>query len=344
MASKDVTHLFKQYYGRNPNKDEMNYWGNKDPFQLRDALVKSQSPEKANQVKKIFEQYLGKGANFGAKGQSNEDVINYWSGKDFDQLRKQLDADSRSEIYSTNQAINEQVAKQKAQDEERGTYYKKEFKPAWKEEFDQEEADYKDTLKGANDRIESIKRGYKVAMERGDANLARNLKRMHDDYKTKVGQMVEDRDVYTRDLERKTGQNLKSADVSYAERGLFRSGAREGKKEYIQEQAGEQQSKYQREYDRRSQAMQQEKQRQKSDWNRTWNEGKSDLKFNYRKNLGQATRGKQSINRDWNKWNKGFNTQKQVHKAGYMQEGKADSLLGNNNYQGINWKSQAYNF
>lgn len=337
MASKDVNYLFKQYYGRNPNADELKYWENKDPFQLRDALVKSSSPEKANQIKKIYAQYLGKGTP-----PSAED-IKYWSGKDFDQLKKKLAADPRTEIYSTDQAIAKQVAKQKATDAQRSKYYQEEFEPAWKKEFQQEEADYLDTLNSANDRINKLKRDYKVAIQRGDTDLARNIKRMHDDYNTKVGQMVEDRDVYTKDLEQKTGQSLKSADVSYAERGLFRSGARERQKEYIQEKANEEQGKYQREYDRRQQAMDLQKQRQEQDWNRSWTRQKKDLGGDYKYNLTVAQRQKQGLKRDWGQWQDQFKTQKQTHKAGYMQQGKANALLGQG-YQGINWTEKNYQF
>ena len=321
-SDKDVHYMFKQFYGRNASKDELTHWKGKDPFLLRDALVKSGSPEKKQRVRSIYEEFLGKGVEI-----APEDLV-HWSNKTTDDLRKNLAADPRSEIYASDVAIREQAEKQKADTARSQKYYAEEYDPTWQKLFDRDQSDYEDVMAGYKDRQDNLNINYKRAMSRGDTDLARNLKRMHDDYTKNVTRMAEDRDVYVGDLEKRTGRQLRSTDVNYAERNLFRSGARKAKREFVQQEAAEEKGKYQKAYQRRYEDVGQYKTRETATAKRGWARGKQDLGTGFKFASGQLAGETKKTETAWDRWKEDRPSEIAAHKANYMQTGKQESILG----------------
>jgi len=328
QSGGSINSLFKKYYGRDATADERSYWAGKDAPQLRDALMKTDTGGKRQQINNLFQRYYGRDA-------TKEESDNYAKGKDLDILEQKLAESPRAETYTGEKEATKAKEDYEAEQAKRKEYYEKEFEPAWQKEYEESEAEYKRSVEAWQDNRNKLNDQYKDAVERGDTDKAQYIKRLYDDYKQNVSRMADDRQVYITDLEKKTGQNLGAADVSYAERGLFRSGSREQKKGYIQEEAEGTKGKYETAYGRQTEDVTQQKERGEKDYMTAYERQKADMASDYGYATKASERSKAGGEAGWEAYQRDWEKRKQAHEAGYYDTGKYEGLIGTG-YQG--WK------
>lgn len=343
-----INSLFKQYYGRDANADERKYWADKSNIQLRDALMKSDTGSKQEQIKNMFRNTVGR--------EATQDDINYWKNKNFEQLQTQLSKDVNAQ-----KVIDKKEADQQTKDAAaKADAVKAQYTTEWeKDVLPQFEKEKQEQAKRYQDNKDNLEEAYQTALEQGDRDkaiyiqrinenydtqmksYALNMNKLTSDFKTSISQQDEDklknlnqifkdyttantrlnldRDVRFKDIDRFTGQQLMANEVNYAERGLYRSGGREMSKEYIGEEAEREKDVYQTAFERHQEDLLQNKEQGTEAVNTTYNRNVGGLKSDYNYGVAQQNqakagygtakaRGLQDQTNSYNDWRKSLDT------------------------------------